>query len=821
MFNLRSSKTTKKASSDTPSPNKAEELQVTPVRDDIIDDSDEETQDKSSPTLVPKTSTAVATLSTPMSKTVASISLPPKPKAIAKVPPTAAPPSTATAVQAAPVVPQTPAQLSAAEIKLQLALDNWIFNYHDPTSPIDPALLQAPIAAALGTPSTTEQETKCKAFYDFLTANWTDLSILNADTTSYVFAVHIPGTRMLKICYGLGSGVSFGGLGGSTINNYALAISGDHQPGIKFPSVMTFPLNDICDQITIQNPGTYDLFDLNQKLGTQKQPLSKLTFFPSKLATRPRQVLPIAPIPIYMVHDFIDNNMDVMLLIDRLQAVQQHDLEFFKTKCPNVYKHATRYCVNALVTTTKKTNTVGFPLAWYTGQHVDQDAERWKKHRLEQHFPTIFGPAAPPPTATSVTTTTLQSTTKQDDEQAKLLQSLLIKQLQQPQTTKSDEYNDKYLGMSESEYEKLLQLSYIQDGDIDKLPTFWKSMAEKNRSKEGKKSDVRNALRTTKVKFKDAKIKITPSLITMIVARAFEGDVSSSKQAATKGLTPFALPPMSNAELDDINALDSDINAATSVSTSDIKKTKLPLVEVDNYNDLMRYLKEYANLLAVLFTERCPLWCTMDDLIDSLMEYTEEERAALQRASCNAILWIIMRQSRSFAAGEMVEPDDVLPEYGEMMMAITVRRKIEFLGLPPSMKRKPEELLQAEQAKKHRGNGGGGGGGNNNNNNNKKAPPEFTDKGVQHPKLAQAFEVIRTQNRVPPQIFRLCEACDTKHHLLFPNRPGMCAKAQIFGQCPKNCNHTHVRISDNEAEAVIRKLKKALDNPGQFKQQVQ
>jgi hypothetical protein len=814
MFNLRSSKTTKNASPDTPSTNKAEE--TPPVRDDIVD-SDDDDNDKKSPILVPTISTLVATAAT-------GISLPPKPKNVAVAPPpTATSPATASSAAPAsvPPVPATPVKLSAAEIKLQKALDNWIFNYHDPTSPIDPALLQAPIATALGTLSTTEQETKCKAFYDFLCANWTDLSILNADTTSYVFAVHIPGTRMLKICYGLGSGVSFGGLGGSTINNYALAMSGDHQPGIKFPSVMTFPLNDISDQITIQNPGIYDLFDLNQKLGTQKQQMSKLTFFPSKLATRPRQVLPIAPIPIYMVHDCIDNNMDVLLLLDRLQAVQQHDLEFFRTNCPSVYKHAIRYCVNALVTTTKKTTSVGFPLAWYTGQHVDQDAERWKKQRLEQQFPTIFGPT-PPPSATSVPTNALPTTTPQDDEQAKLLKSLLIKQLQQPQTTKSDEYNDKFLGMSESEYDKLLQLSYIKDGDIDKLPRFWQNMAEKNRSKEGKKSDVRNALRTTKVKFKDAKIKITPSLITMIVTRAFEGDVSSSKQAATKGLTPFALPPMSNAELDDINALDSDINAATSVSTSDIKKTKLLLVEVDNYSELMRYLKEYANLIAVLFTERCPLWCTLDDLIDSLMDYTEEERASLQRASCNAILWIIMRQSRSFAAGDMVEPDDVLPEYGEMMMAITVRRKIEFLGLPPSMKRKPEEMLQAEQAKKHRGNNGGNGGGhNNNNNNNKKAPPEFTDKGVQHPKLAQAFETIKTQNRVPPQIFRLCEACDTKHHLLFPNRPGMCAKAQIFGACPKDCKHTHIKISDNEAEAVIRKLKKALDNPGQFKLQVQ
>ena len=53
----------------------------------------------------------------------------------------------------------------------------------------------------------------------FSIPNFTDLTILNADTTDYIFAVHIPGTRMLKICYGLGSGAPFGGLIGSSINN--------------------------------------------------------------------------------------------------------------------------------------------------------------------------------------------------------------------------------------------------------------------------------------------------------------------------------------------------------------------------------------------------------------------------------------------------------------------------------------------------------------------------------------------------------------------------------------------------------------------------
>jgi hypothetical protein len=493
---------------------------------------------------------------------------------------------------------------------------------------------------------------------------------------------------------------------------------------------------------------------------------------------------------------------------------------------------------------------------WFTGQNVDADAEAWKQQRLLQHFPSIF--AQQPPATTSAPAPQVAPATAPGTpappNQGQLLQQLLIKQLSQPTPSKQDD-NDKFLGMGESEFDRLLFMAHIKDDDASKLPSFWRKMAEKNIGKEGEKSKIRTALRNTTVKYREAKIKITPYLLTMIVNRAFEGDLTSSKQEATKGLSPFALPPISNAELDEITAYDADIAAATSVSTTDIKKTKITLVEADNYDDLMRYLKEFANLLEVLFTNNCPLWVACKDTIEILLDYTAEETAALQRVSCNAILWIVMMQSRSFAAGEMEDADNTTPAFGEMMTCITVRKQVEFGGLPPSMKKRSNEYTNNNNNnhnhinnnnnhnnKKQRynnDNDNNNGNGytnnnsnnnngnnnhhtynNNNNNNRRNPPPEFTDKGVQHPKLAEAFNAIKHINRVPPQIYKLCEACETKHHLLFPNRTNLCAKSQIFGSCPKECRHLHTRISDAEAEAVIRKLRRAIDDPQQFRNQV-
>jgi hypothetical protein len=530
------------------------------------------------------------------------------------------------------------------------------------------------------------------------------------------------------------------------------------------------------------------------------------------------------------------------MIIDRLQWIQQQHLDFTSTNCKFVYKHALNYCVNALVNRNKKDVTVTFPITHFMGD-IEEDANTWKKQRLHQLFPKIFeskpttvpSPSALPPTITQATTD------PKEDETTRLLKAYLASQLQQQQTVKKDE-NEKCLGMCESEYEALLTYAGITNNDAGALPKLWHKLAEKNISKVGKANAARHALRNTAIKYREAKIKVTPSLLTMITTRAFEGELSSSKQEATKGLSPFALPPISNSELDDLIAFDNEIKEATTVSTSDIKKTKIILVEVDDYDELMRYMKEYANLLEVLFSQCCPLWLSMHDAIEKLTDYTAEERAALSRASCNAILWIIMRQSRAFAAGDMKEPEDATMEFREMMLYINIRRQIEFGGLPASMKkRKADTSMDTNKNDKrnnsnnnnhqHNNNNNRSASNTNNNNNNNShqynnntnnnnnSHNSYTDKGIQNPKLAAAFKTIITQNRTPPQVYRITTYCGLNYTDLFRKR-GMCTKAQLFGLCDKNCPHVHETISDGEAETVIRKLKRAIENPQEFKNRV-
>ena len=732
-------------------------------------------------------------------------------------------------------------------------LDAWTFNYHSPTVTIETAGKVCPIAEELTSPSIEVQEKNCKEFFEFISQHSTDVGILNTETTPYTFLVHIPGTRRLKVCYGMGSGVSFGGLKGSTINDKALALSGDYQAGVRYPTVLTFPIDSIVSPLKVKTPTYNDLFNINRTYGANKPPDTRVTFFKSGDLVEMVKLHHIAPIPAFLIKDHIDKSIDALVIIDRLQCIQQLNPNYTTTKCRLVYRHALNYCMNVLVNRTKKEITNTFSLQHFMGDN-DEDAHTWKQQRLQQQFPTIFdtnqGVRTPeitqPNPATKPAATPQKSEAKpsiedpKDDETTRLLKLYLTTQLQQQQAGPKEEAPDKFLGLSESECNMLLNYCGINDGNMNDLPKLWHELAEKNRSKEGKKNNVRSALRNTKVMYKDAKIKVTPTLLTMITSRAFEGETSSSKQEATKGLSPFILPPISNLELDEIIALDTVIMEATNITTSDIKKTRITLVEVDDYEGMMRYLKEFANLLEVLFSQKCPLWRAIHDVIEKLMDYTAEERAALNRVSCNAILWIVMRQSRAFAAGDMPEPESASMEFTEMVLRIHIRGQIEFGGLPATMKRKADSNEINNNIKRTNNNTNNNNNNNNNstrsnnstsnnnnsynNNNNNQYNTnnnhiEFTDKGCQNPKLATAFRRIKTQNRTPPQVYRITTYCNTHYGDLF-RKKGMCTKAQLFGLCDKDCPHVHERISDGEADSVIRKLKRAIDNPNEFKNRV-
>ena len=67
----------------------------------------------------------------------------------------------------------------------------------------------------------------------------------------------------------------------------------------------------------------------------------------------------------------------------------------------------------------------------------------------------------------------------------------------------------------------------------------------------------------------------------------------------------------------------------------------------------MLMLKRYGNLLYAVFTDTCPLFKALKEVIRALCEYSREVRDRMTLSMKGSILWIFLIQSRQFSLGEV------------------------------------------------------------------------------------------------------------------------------------------------------------------------
>ena len=129
-------------------------------------------------------------------------------------------------------------------------------------------------------------------------------------------------------------------------------------------------------------------------------------------------------------------------------------------------------------------------------------------------------------------------------------------QLQPPQapttTTEATEPHEQ-LGIPRSSYKRLLVQCGLVPGEEDYIPIIWKQLGEKGMTKADKKLVVKHEIKAT-VLYLGTKLVPFVTLVQMIVKSDFEEDTSrSSLKLTAKGLTPFAVPVLSDMDIDRIN----------------------------------------------------------------------------------------------------------------------------------------------------------------------------------------------------------------------------------------------------------------------------
>jgi len=185
-----------------------------------------------------------------------------------------------------------------------------------------------------------------------------------------------------------------------------------------------------------------------------------------------------------------------------------------------------------------------------------------------------------------------------------------------------------------------------------------------------------------------------------------------------------------------------------------------------------------------------------------------------------SILWIIHLQARRYSAGLMMGNNALLPEFVTMCNHIKTKMPILHGDVPQALLVIPNpKPSNSGNHKKHNYDS------NNDNSKeeqNKKAKTNveldkdhykvvYHDKEY-HPKIKAAMAPFLRWYKLP-MIKHLCHISRCNVNDLFPTRPKICLKAQLWGRCYKHCNFEHVLVDDKEATKVVTLLEKVIKDP--------
>ena len=371
------------------------------------------------------------------------------------------------------------------------------------------------------------------------------------------------------------------------------------------------------------------------------------------------------------------------------------------------------------------------------------------------------------------------------------------------------------LGMCKEMYERLTKMCGLAPGEEDGIPAIWGKLSDKEMSKPMKRSLVKQWI-AEQVYFADAKVIAYAPLVTMIINMDFEEDTTrSSKKSAAKGLTPYAVPTLSDREVDAIEDHAEAVESATQTTVKDMEKAGIEAERPKSFTSMKITIRRFANLLLALFGESCLLFKEILGMLTSLDNYGDTAIANMSSQTMAAIMWLVHKQARHFAAGKMDgEEKSVLPEFSIMAVNVQCKQPIIYGDVPLDMYAPASTDTTNGQpgASKRAGSGTNG------------APPNKKPRIKALPSynsiIKEKMEVFRDRAKLP-QIKALCDACNIKPKDLFPKSlfpvENFCQKSALFGTCFADCTREHKPVTNEQANHIVTTLKPAIDNPSSVK----
>jgi hypothetical protein len=655
--------------------------------------------------------------------------------------------------------------------------------------------LPGPIGAVATSLSTTDAATHRQHaidLYQFFVDPDKVLLQLNMDHTPRTCIVGMPDSHQIRVTHAIGTGSS--GIGSiSLLDNKLLLLTGDGGPDIGTPLPLLLP------------PETLDKRD--RICLTQEQFVAQLTAqganhsFPlvrrANASSTTVNVMGIAPIPAFLVLDGITTDLDAAILLERVLSLDDTDGE--------MYTHLKEYL--RCVLTGHNVGDIHCRVNQATlNAPIIGDARRWANEKFKNSFPTIV------PTVTQAAA----------PDYAAILAPLLQAQMEaqaafaRGHPNRDEEKKDNEgeapptLNMSPQEFNTTLLMCGLPLGSPpETLPEWLKDCSVKGQ--DAYKSTIIRRHIMNNFRYEDAEVQVTNSILKMAAKRTWAGKESNINRPsfahASEGLSPFLMLDLSVDEVADINDDDDALNLASSVTILDIKEAKkrLQASVPTTAEKFLLLLQQYANLLFALFSSECPLYKCVVRIISSIKAYSREARDSMATLTKASILWVILKQSRRFAIGEM----DILAEFTYMHTVLSSKSSsYSHAETPIQLYRPPKDDKPKDKRKLGNGEPGPG-----LDKRQKPTPQPRFNPNSWHPKLRSKLD-SQMKATAYPSFSAIMKFCGTDPEGVYPRWHKKCSPNAFFGRCHKGseCTKMHTLPSDVEVEKILELTKKFQEN---------
>jgi hypothetical protein len=631
-----------------------------------------------------------------------------------------------------------------------------------------------------------EQKELATAVFTFLSTNTSNLTQLNAENRLYTVLVNLPASSDIRVLYGLGYGTSGIGIT-SPIEDKILTMSGEGDASVGAPPSLALP-NTVRDMITLRTPTDTEL-----QTALQNPTATWNRFRSSNInETTTTTIMQLAPIPTFLVYDGFNKDLSAEEVYERVLSLDDQENQMVQ-HCKNFL----RSCTVARNIPDPKPHCPNSD--FITAPTIE--ARNWAKAK--------FALIAPALTEQRATT---DNTTPTNPELTALLQRLAPAATDAVENQDDNTKPEDKLGMSPTELRSTLAMCGLREGEESLLPEWFEKINEK-----GQNDNTRNQIIIATLKnilFEDAEIPVTAPLLLMIRKRKWlSDDPTATHRTAAKGLSIFAVAPMTEDEVALINDTMEALEQATTTTAKEYKDvTRIKAKVPEDAHDFMLLLKTFANLLYALFGSNCPLYLQVRRMIKAFTAYTRTALKALTMSTKASIMWITLLQTRHFAGGNYT----TLAEFRNMMDKITAKENnITHAEVPAAFfkkdtnKRKFDDVADTPK------------------NPNTPPPrrpllftPPVTPSPPRPPRVHPLLKAKIVDNvlRKNPTISlsRIAKFCNTSLNNLSKDT-SKCVLG-FLGTCnSRYCRRRHMTATDAEADHMVLQLEKAITDPDAIK----